>query len=87
MLNTKSTVQPHEACKLKHFLASREGRWGTTDDFTDIFLHLSPFSTAIWDLANSRPVHFLMSSSYLFFCLPRLLPPFHCVLQDSLGQT
>ena len=34
------------------------------------------FSTALWDLANSRPFHDLMLSSHLFFCLPCLLPPF-----------
>ena len=34
------------------------------------------FSTALWDLAHSRPVHFLMLSSHLFFCLPCLLPAF-----------
>ena len=33
----------------------------------------SLFSTALWDLANSRPVHSLMLSSHLFLCLPRLL--------------
>ena len=40
----------------------------------------SLFSTAILDLANSRPVHSLMLSSLLFFCLPCGLPPFdvHC---------
>ena len=34
------------------------------------------FSTALWDLANSSPVHSLMLSSHLFFCLPCLLLPF-----------
>ena len=34
------------------------------------------FSSALWDLANSRPVHSLMLSSLLFCCLPCLLPPF-----------
>ena len=34
------------------------------------------FSTALWDLTNSRPVHFLMLSSHLFLCLPCLLPDF-----------
>ena len=34
------------------------------------------FSTVLWDLPNSRPVHSLMSSSHLFHCLPCLLPPF-----------
>ena len=34
------------------------------------------FSTALWDSANSRPVHSLMMSSHLFLCLPCLLPLF-----------
>ena len=59
-----------------HLSLNREGRWGNTDDFTTSFLHVSLFSTAPWDLANSRPVHFLMLSSHLFLCLPCLLPPF-----------
>jgi len=53
-----------------------EGHWGTTDDLGTSFLHLSLFSSALWDLANSRPVHSLMLSSHLFLCLPCLLPPF-----------
>ena len=36
----------------------------------------SLFSTALWDLVNSRPVHSLMLSSHLFLCLPCLLLPF-----------
>ena len=59
-----------------HLFLNREGRWGTTDDFTISFLHFSLFSTALWDLPNSRPVHSLMLSSHLFLCLPCLLPPF-----------
>ena len=55
---------------------NREGRRGTTDDFATSFLHFSLFSTALWNLANSRPVHFLMLSYHLFLCLPCLLPPF-----------
>ena len=43
---------------------------GTTDDF----LHFPLFSTALWDLANSRPVHSLMFSSHLFLWLPCLFP-------------
>ena len=62
------------------------GRLGTTDDFTTNFLHFSLFSTALCDLANSRPFHSLMLSSHLFLCLPYLLPPF-CALQDGFGQT
>ena len=59
-----------------HQSLNREGRWGTTDDFATSFLHFSLFSTALWDLANSRPVHSLMLSSHLFLCLPCLLSPF-----------
>ena len=58
-----------------HLSLNLKGCWGTTDDFTTSFLHFSLFSTALWDLANSRPVHSLMSSN-LFFCLPCHLFPF-----------
>ena len=40
-----------------HLSLNRDGRWSTTDDFTS-FLHFPLFSTALWDLANSKPVHF-----------------------------
>ena len=59
-----------------HQSLNLEGRWGTTDDFATSFLHFSLFSTALWDLPNSRPAHSLMLSSHLFLCLPCLLPPF-----------
>ena len=59
-----------------HLSLNREGHCGTTDDFTTSFLHFSLFSTALWELANFRPVHFLMLSSHLFLCLPCLLPLF-----------
>ena len=59
-----------------HQYLNHEGRWGTKDDFTTSFLHISLFSIALWDLPNSRPVHSLMLSSHFFFCLPCLLPPF-----------
>ena len=59
-----------------HLFLNREGRWGTTDDFTASFLHFPLFSTALWDVVNSRLVHSLMLSSHLFLCLPCLLPSF-----------
>ena len=59
-----------------HQSLNREGCWCTTDDFATSFLHFSLFSTALWDLPNSRPVHSLMLSSHLFLCLPCLRPPF-----------
>ena len=51
-------------------------RWGTTDNFTTSFLHFSLFSAGLWNLANSRPVHFLMLSAHIFLCLSCLLPLF-----------
>ena len=57
-----------------HQSLNREGRWGTTDDFATNFLQFSLFSTALWDLPNSRPVHSLILSSHLFLRLPCLLP-------------
>ena len=59
-----------------HLSLNREGCWGIRDDFATSFLHFSLFSTALWDLLNSRPVHSLMLFSHLFLCLPCLLPPF-----------
>ena len=59
-----------------HLSLNREGRWGTTHDFTISFLHLFLFFTALWDSANPRLFHSLMLSSHLFLCLLCLLPPF-----------
>ena len=62
-----------------HLSLNLEGRWGTTDDFAISFLHFSLFSSALWDLAKSRGVHFLMSSFHLFFCQPCLFPLSLCL--------
>ena len=70
-----------------HLYLNREGRWGTTDDFATSFLHFSLFSTALWDVANSRPVHSLMLSFNLFLCLPCLLPPFTVPCKMGLVRT
>ena len=72
-----------------HQSLNREGRWGTTDDFATSFflLFLSTFSTALWNLANSRPVHSLMLSSHLFLCLPCLLHPFAVPCKMVLART
>ena len=59
-----------------HLSLSRENCWGTSDHFATSVLHFYLFSTALWDLADSRPFHSLMLFSHLFFCLPSLLPPF-----------
>ena len=70
-----------------HPFLNREGRCDTTDSFTTSFLHYSLFSTALWNLAKSRSVHSLITSSYLFFSLPCLLPPFTVPCRMVFGQT
>ena len=66
-----------------HLSLNREGRWGNTDDFATSFLHFPLFSTALCDLANSRPVHSLMLSYHLFLCLPRLTLPYHTIAKRA----
>ena len=53
-----------------------EGRRGFTDEFATIPFHLDLFSAALVELAKSIPVHSLILSSHLFFCLPLFLFPF-----------
>ena len=50
-----------------------EGCWGTTDEFATIPFHFVLFSAALVELAKSIPVHSLILSSHLFFCLPNHL--------------
>ena len=77
----------HQQHHHHHLSLNREGRWGTTDDFATSFLHFYLFSTALWDLANSRPVHSLTLSSHLFLCLSCLLPPFTVPCKMALART
>ena len=65
MFSTVSTVSLSS-----HLSLNREGRWGTINDFATSFLHFSLFSTALWDLANSRLVFFPLS-----LCLARWFWP------------
>ena len=62
--------------QLLYTLDNLGGRRGTTDGVATISFHLSLFSTAFRISPNSIPVHFLMLSSHLFFCLPLFLAPF-----------
>ena len=48
----------------------------TTDDFATNLFHLVLFSATLVELAKSTPVHYLILSSHLFFCLLFLLFPF-----------
>ena len=60
-----------------------EGCRGTTDEFATIPFHLDLFSAALVELAKSIPVHSLILSSHLFFCLPLFLFPFTVPLAGS----
>ena len=53
-----------------------EGRRSTTDDNATIPFHHSLSSAALRESPNPIPVHSLMLSSHLFFCLPLLHAPF-----------
>ena len=64
----------------RHLFLNHGGGWGTTDDFTNSFLHF--FFTAFWDLVNSRPLHSLMLSSHLFFLSALSSSHFHCALHS-----
>ena len=52
------------------------GRRDTTNDVATILFHPSLSSAALRESPNPIPVHSLMLSSHLFFCLPLLLAPF-----------
>ena len=51
-----------------------DGHRGTTDEFATIPFHLVLFSAALVELTSSIPVHLLILSSHLCFCLPVFLP-------------
>ena len=53
-----------------------ECRQDTTDEFATIPFHLVLFSAALVQLAKSIPVHSLILSFHLLFCLPFALCPF-----------
>ena len=55
---------------------NRGGRWGTTDDVATIPFYPSLSSTALRESPNPIPIHSLMLSSHLLFCLRLLLAPF-----------
>ena len=53
-----------------------EGRQSTKDEFATIPFYFVLFSAALVELAKSIPVHSLILSTHLFFCLPLFLFPF-----------
>ena len=63
-----------------HLISSQSlnlgGRRGTTDDVAAIPFHPFLSSAVLRESPDPIPVHSLMLSSHLFFCLPLLLAPF-----------
>ena len=63
-----------------HLISSQSlnlgGCRGTTDDVATIPFHPSLSSAALRESPNPIPIHSLMLSSHLFFCLPLLFAPF-----------
>ena len=63
-----------------------EGCRGSTDDFTTFPFHLVLFSAAFVELAKTIPVHSLILSSHLFFCLPLFLFPFTVLCRTVFAE-
>ena len=69
-------IAPHLAFySILFYLITLEGRRGITDEFATTHSHLVLFSAALVEPAKSIPVHSLMFSSHVFFCLPLFLFP------------
>ena len=76
-----------QVLSLSHLSLNREGRWGTTDDFTASFLHFFPVLHCPLGLAVLQACPF---PDVVFLPLPLSalsFSPFHCALQDGFGQT
>ena len=69
-------MQNDQAISILFYPITLEGRRGSTDEFATIPFHLDLFLAALVELAKSIPVHSLILSSHLFFCLPLFLFPF-----------
>ena len=63
----------HQHRHCHHQSLNYKGRWGTIDDFATNFLHFSLFSTALWDLPISRPVHSPVSYTHLTLPTTRMV--------------
>ena len=74
------SIHFHSNLLFLFYLITLEGRRGTTDEFPTIPFHLVLFSAALVEVTKSIPVHSIILSSHLFFCLPHFIFSFHCAL-------
>ena len=70
------TSGPKVGSSVLFYPITLEGRQGTTDEFATIPFHFDLFSAALVELAKPIPVHSLIFSSHLVFCLSLFLFPF-----------
>ena len=68
----KGPLNPKQSTNQKIYPITLQGRWGTTDDVTTTPFQFVQSMVALVELAKSIPVHSLILSSHLFFCLPLL---------------
>ena len=69
-------IKPFLFYSILFYPIALEGCRDTTDEFATIPFHLVLFSAALVELATSIPVHSLILSFHLFFCLPFVLCPY-----------
>ena len=77
----------HHHHRHHHLSLNRQGRWGTTDDFTTSLLLFFPVLHCPLGLAELQACPF---PGVVFPPLPMSAlssSPFHCALQDGFGQT
>ena len=70
------SIHSHSILLFLFYLITLEGRRGTTDEFATIPFHLVLFSAALVEVTKSIPVHSIILSSHLFFCLPLFICSF-----------
>ena len=69
-----------------HLLLTREGRWGTTDNFNTSFIHLSVFQCPLGlGELQACPFPDVVSPPLPLSALSS--SPLYCALQDDFGRT
>ena len=74
--NLHTSAIRNDRCLISSQSLNLGGHRGTTDGVATIPFHPSLSSAALRVSPNSIPIHSLMLSSHLFFCLSLLLAPF-----------
>ena len=70
-----------------HLFLNREGRWGTTDDFTTSFLLFFSVLHSLLGLGELQACEFYDVVFLPLFLSALSSSPFDCALEDGFGQT